>query len=91
MMTPNTIDFSKVELLRKHAGLSVDDVAVAMEVSRVTYYSWLRGKGMRKGTSSRARKIIKIMLDIYRDPMWQKEVKAQSPDVRRERWLALVG
>jgi transcriptional regulator with XRE-family HTH domain len=91
MMTPNTIDFSKVEILRKHIGLSIDDVAVAMEVSRVSYYSWLRGGGMRKGTASRARKIIKILLDLYRDPVWQKEVRPQSPDVRRERWLALVG
>ena len=41
------IDFAKVEMLRRHMLLSVSDMAKVFGISRVTYYSWVRGGNIR--------------------------------------------
>lgn len=91
MTTPNEIDFAKVEVLRQRLGLSTADMASAMSVSRMTYYLWVRGGGMRPTQARRARKVIRILLDLLKDKLWFEEVVPLGPKVRRERLLALVG
>jgi DNA-binding XRE family transcriptional regulator len=91
MTTPNAIDFTKVELLRKRLGLSTTDMAAAFLVSRMSYYLWVRGGKMRAAQSYRARKVIRVLLDLMKDKQWDEEVKPLPPAERRERLLALVG
>jgi len=91
MTTPNPIDFSKVEVLRQRLGLSVEDMAEAMSVSRMTYYNWVRGKNMRDTHARRVRKVVRILLDLLKDKLWFEEVVSAGPTVRRERLLTLVG
>jgi transcriptional regulator with XRE-family HTH domain len=90
MTTPKTIDFSKVEILRQRLGLSTTDMAMAMSVSRMTYYLWVRGGNMRSAQALRARKVIKVLLDLTKDSLWFEEVIPKGPAVRRERLLALI-
>lgn len=91
-MTPTPkLDFSKVELLRTRLGLSTTDVASAMDVSRMTYYLWVRGKPMRPANASRVKRVVKVLLDLLKSKEWEEEVKPLPAPQRRERLLALVG
>lgn len=89
-MTPD-IDFSKVELLRNRLGLSSTDMAAAIGVSRMTYYLWVRGGNMRPSQAGRVRRVIRVLLDLMKNDLWDNEVKPLPPPERRERLLALVG
>jgi len=91
MTMPNAIDFTKVEILRKRLGLSTTDMAAALLVSRMSYYLWVRGGKMRAAQAHRARKVIRVLLDLMKDKQWDEEVKPLPPAERRERLLALVG
>lgn len=90
MTTPNPIDFSKVEVLRQRLGLSTMDMAAAMSVSRMTYYLWVRGGNMRPAQSHRARKVVRVLLDLLKDKLWFEQVVSAGPIARRERLLALI-
>ena len=89
-MTPNKIDFAKVEMLRKRLGLSTTDMAAAFLVTRMTYYLWVRGGNMRPAQAIRARKVIRVLLDLLKNQMWDEEVRPLDPPQRRERLLELV-
>lgn len=90
MTTPKPIDFSKVEVLRQRLKLSTTDMASAMSVTRMTYYLWVRGGNMSSSKASRARKVIRVLLDLTKDNTWFEEVVPLGPVVRRQRLLALV-
>jgi len=90
-MTTLNVDFSKVELLRSRLGITASDMAAACQVSRMTYYLWVRGRTLRSAKANRARKVIRVLLDLSKNELWAKEVNALSPDERRSRFLALVG
>lgn len=90
MTTPNQIDFAKVEMLRRRLGLSTADMAAAFLVTRMTYYLWVRGGNMRPAQATRARKVIRVLLDLLKNQMWDEEVRPLAPPERRERLLALV-
>ena len=91
MTTPNTIDFTKVEALRKRLGLTTEDMAAAFLVSRMTYYLWVRGRSMRAAQAFRARKVIRVLLDLMKDKLWDEEIRPLDPPQRRARLLALLG
>lgn len=90
MTTPKTIDFSKVEILRQRLKLSTSDMASAMSVTRMTYYLWVRGGNMNSANANRARKVIRVLLDLTKDNRWFEEVVPLGPVVRRQRLLALI-
>lgn len=90
MTTPKPIDFSKVEVLRGRLGLSTSDVAIAMDVTRMTYYHWVRGGNMRESHARRVRAVIRVMLDLLKDRRWFEQVLPAGPEARRKRLLALV-
>ena len=91
MTTPNGIDFTKIEVVRKRLGLSVVDMAAAMMVSRMSYYLWVRGRAMRPAQAYRVKKVVRVLLDLLKDKQWSEEVSTLDPPERRKRLLALLG
>ena len=70
-MTPKQpIDFTKVEALRKHMLLTTGDMAELLGVSRVTYYGWVRGKGLRSKNDTVVRAMLKKLLVVLTDHGW---------------------
>jgi DNA-binding XRE family transcriptional regulator len=90
-MTPDAVDFTKVEALRKHMLLTAHDMAVVMGVSRVSYYNWLGGKPVRKANTDKVASAVRILLAVVRDHGWPApEIVGLSRKMRTQRLLALV-
>lgn len=90
-MTKTAIDFTKVEALRKHMLLTVQDMAELLGVSRMTYYGWMRGKPMRKTNDLLVRSMLKRLLAIMTEHSWpMPEVIASDQKQRKERLLQLL-
>lgn len=87
-MTPNPtpIDFTKVEALRKHMLLTINDMASLLGVTRMTYYGWVRGKPLRKNNSDTVRVVLKQLLSVMVDDKWpMPDVIAMEQKQRKER------
>ena len=87
-MTPNPapIDFTKVEALRKHMLLTINDMASLLGVTRMTYYGWVRGKPLRKTNSDTVRTVLKQLLSVMVDDKWPTpDVIAMEQKQRKER------
>ena len=54
-MTHKPLDFSKVEVLRRHMLATTADMANMLGVSRVTYHAWTHGKPVRKKNEDHAK------------------------------------
>lgn len=91
-MTHKTaLDFTKVEALRKHMLLTVQDMSELLGVSRMTYYGWMRGKPMRKSNDVIVRTMLKRLLAIMTEHSWpMPEVIAADQKQRKERLLELL-
>lgn len=92
-MTTNapTIDFAKVDALRKHMLLTRVDMAGLLGVSRATYYGWLAGKPIRKTNDAKVRSVLKQLLHIMTEHSWPTpEVIAAEPKQRRDMLGALL-
>jgi|TARA_B100001093_G_C26809259_1_gene1006870 DNA-binding XRE family transcriptional regulator len=61
------LDFKKVEALRKHMLLTTSNMAELLEVSRMTYYGWVKGKPVRKKNDERVRDMLRQLLAIMGD------------------------
>lgn len=86
------VDFAKIDMLRKHMLLSVSDMAKVFGVSRMTYYTWLRGGGMRATTAPRIKRKLKGLLAVMKDHQWpDKDVREMPPPKRVEHLLELLG
>lgn len=92
MTTPNTaIDFTKVEALRKHMLLTVQDMSDLFGVTRATYYGWLRGKPIRKSNDVTVRVMLKRLLAVMTEHSWpMPEVIAANQKQRKERLQQLL-
>lgn len=93
-MTPDKppVDFAKVDMLRRHMLLSVSDMAKVMGVSRMTYYTWLRGGNVRSTNVPKVKAILKKMLTIIKDGGWpSQEVLVMKPSDRLAHLLELLG
>ena len=85
------IDFTKVESLRRHMLLTQADMAVLLSVSRMTYYSWVGGKPLRKNNEVKVKTTIKKLLSIMTKHGWpMPEVCAMDQKGRRQRLLELL-
>ncbi len=86
------VDFAKVDMLRKHMLLSVTDIAKVFGVSRMTYYTWLKGGGMRATTTPRVKKRLRALLAVMKEHQWpNNEVLVMPPPKRVEHLLELLG
>jgi hypothetical protein len=86
-----SIDFSKIEALRKHMLLTAYNMAAIFGVSRVTYYSWVRGKGVRRHNTTKIRDEVKKLLNIIRDHQWpMPDVIAANQQERFAKLLELM-
>jgi len=90
-MTTNSLDFTKVEALRKHMLLTTRDMAELLGVSRMTYYGWTQGKPMRKTNQLFVRGMLKRLLAVMTDHGWpMPEVIAADQKLRKERLIELL-
>jgi DNA-binding XRE family transcriptional regulator len=86
------VDFAKVEVLRRHMLLSVSDMAKVLGVSRVTYYSWVRGKQPRMSNLARVKARIRRMLALLTEQNWPStEVLEMAQADRVQRLIELLG
>lgn len=87
----NPLDFTKVEALRKHMLLTVQDMSELLGVSRMTYYGWIQGKPMRKNNQANVRQMLKRLLSVMTDHGWpMPEVIAADQKRRKERLIELL-
>ena len=90
-MTKTAIDFTKVEALRKHMLLTVQDMSDLFGVTRATYYGWLRGKPIRKSNDATVRVMLKRLLAVMTEHSWpMPEVIAADQKQRKERLQQLL-
>jgi DNA-binding transcriptional regulator YiaG len=92
-MTPKTpLDFTKVEALRRHMLLTTTDMADVFGVSRMTYYSWLKGKTLRRANDDKVRVMLKKLLILMSDHGWpMPEVIASDQKQRKEHLNRMLG
>lgn len=90
-MTPNTLDFSKVEALRKHMLLTTSDMSELLGVSRMTYYAWVKGKPIRAANDEKVRRLLRQMLTLIRDHNWPPpDVIAAEQKQRKQRLVEML-
>jgi DNA-binding XRE family transcriptional regulator len=90
-MTPNTLDFSKVEALRKHMLLTTTDMSELLGVSRMTYYGWVKGKPIRSANDEKVRRLLRQMLTLIRDHSWPPpDVIAAEQKQRKQRLVDML-
>lgn len=87
----NPLDFTKVEALRRHMLLTIQDMAELLGVSRMTYYGWVQGKPMRKSNQVSVRQMLKRLLAVMTEHGWpMPEVIAADQKRRKERLIELL-
>lgn len=89
MTNPSPLDFKKVEALRKHMLLTTSNMAELLEVSRMTYYGWVKGKPIRQKNDGKVREILRKMLSILNDGWPQPEIIALEQKERFKRLLEI--
>ncbi len=87
-----SIDFAKVEDLRRHMLMTTIDMAQALHTSRMTYYKWVQGKAVpRSASEAMVRRQLKKLLDIMAVHKWpSSEIIGLTPKERTTRLLALL-
>lgn len=86
-----TLDFAKIESLRKHMLLTVTDMARVLGVTRATYYAWVGGKPLRRKNDEHVRVMLKRLLAIMTEEGWPTpDVIAAPQAVRFEKLKELL-
>ena len=90
-MPNSSLDFTKVEALRKHMLLTTTHMAKVLGVSRITYSGWVKGKAIRKANEARVRSKLKELFAVLADQSWpQPEVIAMPSEQRFNMLLELM-
>jgi DNA-binding XRE family transcriptional regulator len=84
------LDFTKVEALRKHMLLTTGNMAQLLDVSRMTYYGWVKGKAIRKKNDEKVREVLRQMLAMLSEGWPQPEVIALDQKDRFQRLLEIL-
>ena len=84
------LDFAKVEALRKHMLLTTGNMAELLDVSRMTYYGWVKGKAIRKKNDEKVREVLREMLTMLSDGWPQPEIIALDQKQRFQRLLEIL-
>lgn len=89
--THKSIDFNKVEILRRHMMLTAADLADIFQVSRQTYNNWLQGKPLRPTNEKHVKRTIRQLLAIVKEQNWPDEaVRNLDQRARVQRLLVLL-
>lgn len=85
------LDFQKIEKLREYAKLTTAEFASLCGVSRMTYYSWVRGQPMRPKNEQFVRRVIRMLLGLVQEQKWPEAgVAFLSSDERMQRLNKLL-
>lgn len=84
-MNKPPLDFSKVEAVRKRMLLSQADMAKLLSVSRMTYYSWVCGKPLRKVNEDKVKRMLKKLLYAVAQGWPMPEVHTMSVACRMQK------
>lgn len=60
-------------------------------VTRMTYHSWVRGKGIRRKKAEEVRAVLKELLDVMSDGWPQPDVIAADQKERFRKLLEVLG
>ena len=85
------LDFTKVEALRKHMLLTTGNMAELFDVSRMTYYGWVKGKPIRQKNDDKVREILRKLFSLMSEGWPQPEVIALEQKYRFQRLLEILG
>lgn len=77
------LDFTKIEALRKHAKLTMAEFASLCGVSRMTYYSWVRGQPMRRKNEQYVRRSVRMLLELVKERKWPEAGADQLSSTER--------
>jgi|TARA_B110000967_G_C18299997_1_gene277901 DNA-binding XRE family transcriptional regulator len=84
------LDFKKIEALRKHMLLTTSNMAELLEISRMTYYGWVKGKPVRRNNEDRVRRTLRILLKAMEGGWPQPEIISIEQKNRFKRLLELL-
>jgi|TARA_R110000803_G_scaffold60921_3_gene120509 DNA-binding XRE family transcriptional regulator len=84
------LDFKKIEALRKHMLLTTSNMAELLEISRMTYYGWVKGKPVRRNNEDRVRITLRILLKAMEGGWPQPEIISIEQKNRFKRLLELL-
>jgi DNA-binding XRE family transcriptional regulator len=86
-----TLNFEKVEVLRRHLMLTTTEMAEVFGVSRITYYNWVNGTPLRAKNLANAKKVIRKLVAVVKEYNWPtEEVRQLDQKQRLQRLLALL-
>lgn len=86
-----TLNFEKIEVLRRHLMLTTTEMAEVFGVSRITYYNWVHGTPLRTKNLTHAKKVIRKLVTIVKQYNWPtEEVRQLDQKQRLQRLLALM-
>lgn len=86
-----TLNFEKIEVLRRHLMLTTTDMAEVFGVSRITYYNWVNGTPLRIKNLNNAKKVVRKLVAIVKEYNWPtEEVRQLDQKQRLQRLLALL-
>lgn len=89
--TQPPLDFDKIELLRKHMMLTIENMCTLFGVTRMTYYGWLKGKPPRPTNDLKIRRVLKQLLHVMTEHSWPyPDVIAMDRKARFAELLALI-
>ena len=89
-MSKLPLDFKKVEALRKHMLLTTSNMANLLEVSRMTYYGWVKGKPVRRKNDERVRDMLRKLLSVMEDGWPMPTIIALEQKFRFARLLEVL-
>ena len=99
MTQANTVS-QMLEKVRKAAKLTVIEMAAIMQVSRQTYYSWLKADNfgaystnnpMRNTNTKRVRVVLMAMVALIQKGHDFRQTEATTPQERADELLAMLG
>ena len=77
------LDFKKLEVLRERAKLTKAEFASLYGVSRMTYYSWVRGQPVRPKNEWFVRRASRMLLELVREEKWPEAGVEHLPSSER--------
>jgi DNA-binding transcriptional regulator YiaG len=90
-MTHNSLDFKKVEVLRRHMLLTTKQAAELMGVSRATYHNWVNGKPIRTANMETVKQVVRKLLSIAKTGEYPSaEIVRLTANERHQRLLVLM-
>lgn len=79
------LNFNIIERVRKEMLLTTTDMSKLFGVSRMTYYSWVKGKPIIRSNDEYVRVMLKKLLAIHTEHGWPSaEVRAMNSKERKE-------